>query len=79
MAMKEAYGLEEMPKPAEMGIAEPWQPYSSVACWYLWKPGGQEESSQSQGVRMALNSSFSRDDVIDECRDNYGDRHVGRS
>jgi DNA-3-methyladenine glycosylase II len=38
MAMKKAYGLEELPKPAEMEkIAEPWKPYSSVACWYLWR------------------------------------------
>lgn len=38
MAMKKAYGLEEMPKPAEMEkIAAPWGPYSSVACWYLWR------------------------------------------
>jgi len=38
MAMKKAYGLEEMPKPAEMEkIAAPWRPYSSVACWYLWR------------------------------------------
>jgi DNA-3-methyladenine glycosylase II len=38
MAMKKAYGLEELPKPAEMEkIAEPWRPYSSVACWYLWR------------------------------------------
>jgi DNA-3-methyladenine glycosylase II len=37
-AMKKAYGLEEMPKPAEMEkIAAPWRPYSSVACWYLWR------------------------------------------
>ncbi len=38
MAMKKAYGLEELPKPAEMEkIAAPWRPYSSVACWYLWR------------------------------------------
>ena len=38
MAMKKAYGLEELPKPAEMEkIAQPWRPYSSVACWYLWR------------------------------------------
>jgi DNA-3-methyladenine glycosylase II len=37
-AMKKAYGLEDMPKPAEMEkIAAPWRPYSSVACWYLWR------------------------------------------
>jgi DNA-3-methyladenine glycosylase II len=38
MAMKRAYGLEELPKPMEMEkLAEPWRPYSSVACWYLWR------------------------------------------
>lgn len=38
MAMKKAYGLEDLPKPAEMEkIAAPWRPYSSIACWYLWR------------------------------------------
>jgi DNA-3-methyladenine glycosylase II len=38
MAMKKAYGLKELPKPAEMEeIAASWKPYSSVACWYLWR------------------------------------------
>lgn len=38
MAMKKAYGLEELPKPAEMEqIAEGWKPYTSIACWYLWR------------------------------------------
>jgi DNA-3-methyladenine glycosylase II len=38
MAMKKAYGLEELPKPAEMEkIAAAWRPYSSVACWYMWR------------------------------------------
>jgi DNA-3-methyladenine glycosylase II len=37
-AMKNLYGLAELPKPAEMErIAEPWRPYRSVACWYLWR------------------------------------------
>jgi DNA-3-methyladenine glycosylase II len=37
-AMKRAYGLEELPKPAEMEkIAAAWKPYTSVACWYLWR------------------------------------------
>jgi DNA-3-methyladenine glycosylase II len=49
MAMKKAYGLEELPKPAEMEkIAGPWGPYSSVACWYLWR--SLEEKKES-GVR----------------------------
>jgi DNA-3-methyladenine glycosylase II len=37
-AMKRAYGLEDLPKPLEMEkIAAAWKPYSSVACWYLWR------------------------------------------
>jgi DNA-3-methyladenine glycosylase II len=37
-AMKKAYGLAELPKPAEMeSIAAPWRPYCSVATWYLWR------------------------------------------
>jgi DNA-3-methyladenine glycosylase II len=37
-AMKKAYGLPELPKPAEVRrIAGPWHPYRSAACWYLWQ------------------------------------------
>src|SRR5580693_5510783 len=37
-AMKKAYGLEDLPKPLEMEkIAAGWRPYSSIACWYLWR------------------------------------------
>jgi len=37
-AMKRAYELEDLPKPAEMEqIAARWKPYSSIACWYLWR------------------------------------------
>lgn len=37
-AMKNVYDLPELPKPAEMRtIGAPWQPWSSVACWYLWR------------------------------------------
>lgn len=37
-AMKKAYALPEMPKPAEMEkIAAAWRPYCSVATWYLWR------------------------------------------
>jgi DNA-3-methyladenine glycosylase II len=37
-AMKRAYGLEDLPKPPEMEkIAAAWKPYTSVACWYLWR------------------------------------------
>jgi DNA-3-methyladenine glycosylase II len=38
MAMKKAYALEELPKPAEMErIAAAWHPWCSVASWYLWR------------------------------------------
>jgi DNA-3-methyladenine glycosylase II len=37
-AMRNAYGLADLPKPPEMErIAAPWRPWSSVACWYLWR------------------------------------------
>ena len=37
-AIKKAYGLAELPKPAEMEqIAAGWRPYCSVASWYLWR------------------------------------------
>lgn len=37
-AMKKAYNLTEMPKPEEMElIAAAWQPYCSVASWYMWR------------------------------------------
>jgi DNA-3-methyladenine glycosylase II len=37
-AMKKAYGLRDLPKPAEMEkIATAWKPYASIACWYLWR------------------------------------------
>lgn len=37
-AMKKAYRLAELPKPAEMQrIAAAWHPYCSVATWYLWR------------------------------------------
>jgi len=37
-AMKKAYGLKDLPKPAEMEqIARGWRPYTSIACWYLWR------------------------------------------
>jgi DNA-3-methyladenine glycosylase II len=38
MAVKKAYGLAELPKAAELeSLALRWKPYSSIACWYLWR------------------------------------------
>jgi DNA-3-methyladenine glycosylase II len=37
-AIKRAYGLDELPKAPEMvEIAKAWKPYTSIACWYLWR------------------------------------------
>ena len=37
-AIRTLYGLEELPKPADvLRIGEPWRPWASVACWYLWR------------------------------------------
>jgi DNA-3-methyladenine glycosylase II len=37
-AIKKAYNLSELPKPAEMErLAAAWRPYCSVASWYLWR------------------------------------------
>src|SRR3954467_1050119 len=43
-AMQRLYGLRKRPKPDRMRkIAEPWRPYRTVACWYLWRSLENEE------------------------------------
>jgi len=38
MAIKKNYGKRKLPKPLQMEkIARPWEPYRSIACWYLWR------------------------------------------
>jgi DNA-3-methyladenine glycosylase II len=38
VAMKKHYKKRKLPKPKEMEkIARPWEPYRSVACWYMWR------------------------------------------
>jgi DNA-3-methyladenine glycosylase II len=37
-AIRRHYRKRKLPKPAQMEkIAKSWEPYRSVACWYLWK------------------------------------------
>ena len=37
-AIRRLYGFSAMPTRAEMDrVAEPWRPYATVACWYLWR------------------------------------------
>ena len=38
VAMRKHYRKRKLPKPRQMEkIAKCWEPYRSVACWYLWK------------------------------------------
>jgi len=38
MAIRKHYRKRKLLKPAQMErIARPWEPYRSVACWYLWR------------------------------------------
>jgi DNA-3-methyladenine glycosylase II len=37
-AIKKAYRVRGIPTPKRIAkIGEPWRPYASVACWYLWR------------------------------------------
>ncbi|HMK28367.1 MAG TPA: DNA-3-methyladenine glycosylase [Terriglobales bacterium] len=37
-AIRRAYRKRKMPKPKHvLKLAEPWHPYRSIACWYLWR------------------------------------------
>jgi DNA-3-methyladenine glycosylase II len=36
-AVQQQYGLRRAPTPARLtALGEPWRPFRSVACWYLW-------------------------------------------
>jgi DNA-3-methyladenine glycosylase II len=38
VAIKKAYGLTDLPKPAEVAkLGEAWRPWATVASWYLWR------------------------------------------
>jgi DNA-3-methyladenine glycosylase II len=38
MALKRHYKKRKLPKPKDMEkIARAWEPYRSVACWYMWR------------------------------------------
>ena len=45
-AVQRAYGLRKIPRPERLTkIGEPWRPYRSVACWYLWASLGNKPDS----------------------------------
>jgi DNA-3-methyladenine glycosylase II len=38
MALKKHYKKRKLPKPKDMEkIARAWEPYRSIACWYMWR------------------------------------------
>jgi len=38
MAIRKHYRKRKMPNPAQMEkVAKSWEPYRSIACWYLWR------------------------------------------
>ena len=38
MAVKKHYNKRKLPKPKDMEkIARAWEPYRSIACWYMWR------------------------------------------
>ncbi|MGA8489609.1 MAG: DNA-3-methyladenine glycosylase [Terriglobales bacterium] len=38
MAIKKYYRKRQLPSPEQMEkVARPWEPYRSIACWYLWR------------------------------------------
>jgi DNA-3-methyladenine glycosylase II len=46
-AVRQAYGLRRLPKPATIQrVGRPWHPYETIACWYLW-----------QSLRLPISSS----------------------
>lgn len=43
-------GLEQRPSPGELErLADPWRPYRSLSCWYLWKE--RDRQLQAAGKR----------------------------
>jgi DNA-3-methyladenine glycosylase II len=48
-AVRDLYQLDSLPPPKKLAqIALPWQPYRTIACWYLWH-------SRDQGNRTTIN------------------------
>ncbi len=48
--VRKAFGLAELPTPAELeALAAPWQPYRSVATWYVWRSLGPVPQSGQGG------------------------------
>jgi DNA-3-methyladenine glycosylase II len=50
-AIQKAYRLRKKPTPERMRkLAAAWQPYRSIACWYLWRSLDNEPASAPSGL-----------------------------
>jgi DNA-3-methyladenine glycosylase II len=51
--MRDLFGLPELPVARQMvELAEPWRPYRTVACWYLWRSRGFVPQSGADGTAV---------------------------
>lgn len=49
MGVRDVYELDDIPGPAELTeIAAKWQPYRSIATWYIWRSRGPVPQSKSE-------------------------------
>jgi DNA-3-methyladenine glycosylase II len=49
-AVQRVYGLRKRPTPDRLRqLAEPWKPYRSIACWYLWRSLDNEGAVSATG------------------------------
>lgn len=54
VGLRDWHGLPDLPAPRNChALAEPWRPYRTVACWYLWRgrDGARAEARPSNGER----------------------------
>src|ERR1700691_293069 len=63
MAIKKHYNKRKLPKPLQMEkIAKPWEPYRSIACWYLWRSLDiktvEEKSQTPRGLEFRRAAPF---------------------
>ena len=67
-AIERAYGLDGLPDAPEMErIAEPWRPYRTLACRYLWRSLDNEPAELPQPARLTSEGKQSKDARSEVC------------
>jgi len=60
-AIQRAYGLRKKPTPERMRkLAAAWQPYRSIACWYLWRSLDNEPVATRASSKERVRASAPR-------------------